>query len=219
MSNLDFSTLEPNELINRLPESSKQHKRVFFASIAVVVFVLFAVFVWWDQVKQAQSIEIMTQEKLSLLESQASVIAERVALERELVELRQKIPEIIAGFPAEEEVAQLLDSMYRKLGTNGLYLAEFKPMPNEKVDELSKLPVKVLVEGGAAQIVGIPNLLASLSRKVNLAQYLILKKQDDDRWVLEGQIDAYAKLIIQPAGALPVSVVQNNEIDTSEAEQ
>lgn len=194
--NIDLSEIQLDQLLDKLPSLDLKVRVGLFAGIFVIIVGLSAGFLWWGKVEQAQYAENEIQEKLRALEVQAKVIKERMELERQLIDLRKRVPELIEGFPAEDEVAELLDSVYRQLGSNGMYLSEFKPQPKESQKELSKLPVKVKVEGRPLQVAGIPNLLASLSRKVNLADFKIYKNVDSTLWVFEGQIDAYAQLLV-----------------------
>lgn len=203
--NIELSEIQFDQIIDKLPELETKAKIGFFVGIFVLIIGLCALILWWGKVEQAQYTENEVQEKLQTLETQASVIKERMELERELIELRKRIPELIEGFPAEDEVAQLLDSVYRQLGSNGMYLSEFKPQPKEPQRELSKLPVKVKVEGRPIQVAGIPNLLASLSRKVNLADFKIYRNEESSLWVFEGQIDAYAQLLVNEEENAPGS--------------
>jgi Tfp pilus assembly protein PilO len=203
--NIELSEIQFDQIIDKLPELETKAKIGFFVGIFVLIIGLCALILWWGKVEQAQYTENEVQEKLQTLETQASVIKERMELERELIELRKRIPELIEGFPAEDEVAQLLDSVYRQLGSNGMYLSEFKPQPKEPQRELSKLPFKVKVEGRPIQVAGIPNLLASLSRKVNLADFKIYRNEESSLWVFEGQIDAYAQLLVNEEENAPGS--------------
>lgn len=213
--NIELSEIQFDQILDKLPELDPKARLGFFAGIFLIMVALSAGFLWWGKVEQARYSENEIQEKLRTLETQASVIKDRMELERQLIELRRRIPELIEGFPAEDEVAELLDSVYRQLGSNGMYLSEFKPQPKEPQRELSKLPVKVKVEGRPLQVAGIPNLLASLSRKVNLADFKIYKNSDSSLWVFEGQIDAYAQLLVDESESPSQNLNSGDVMQTS----
>lgn len=169
------------------------------AQVYVVIILLMiaatAWFYWWPKYEEAKRLEYTVVEKLEHLDKQAKVINQRVEIEKDLQVLRLQIPTLIAGFPDKNQLPALLERIYSELQAQGMQLLKFKPLAPEPGQVLTRVPVEVTVQGSSVGVTSIPNILAGLSRKVNLGDFLIRAGESKtSQWTFDGRIDAYIQM-------------------------
>lgn len=191
---IDFNSDDLGAVFRKLHKFPLKTRFLMGVGIFAALSVLSASLYWYPGIDRVISLDEKIQTTLKSLQVKSTVLMKRPQIELELAQLEALVPRLQGALPAEKELPALLGQINDTILKNALALGEFVPGVARDSEVMTLIPVRVKVQGDAEKVAQLPNLIASLPRRVSLNKFDLIYLPEKRLWSLDGEITAFAQL-------------------------
>ncbi|RJG42354.1 type 4a pilus biogenesis protein PilO [Motilimonas pumila] len=154
-------------------------KAVFITIVGALIIGGFYYFIFDDQLKKLESVQLQEVEIKRQFETKAALASNLDAYRRQMVEIEALLAELVKKLPSKSEVSQLLDRINFIGSDNGMQFQRFKPMSEVEREFSIEVPYSIKVTGNYDQIGQFSADIAKLPRVIILDDVVIKKLEND----------------------------------------
>lgn len=165
-TDIGATTLPP--LYEKLERMSKGQKTLIYCLAFIIIIALFVGLLYWPKYNELQKLakELDQQKKaLAVAKKNASQLD---YYRQRLVEAEKEFKVAAAKLPEKQEIPSLLANITKSGRDSGLEFFLFQPLPLQKRDFYSEIPVSITVRGDYHNVAIFFDKVSRMSRIVNM---------------------------------------------------
>mgnify|MGYP001360185686 CR=1 FL=1 len=158
--------MQPSPIIERLAKLPRGQRFVVYLLLYVVVALLFMFTIYYPGTSELESLK---KSKENLLRQKAQVearVANKEVFDQELERLGKELAIAKSELPSQREIPELLKGINQLGKKVGLEIRRFTPLPEERLEYVSEVPVELEVEGSFHEVAMFFDRLSKMNRIV-----------------------------------------------------
>jgi type IV pilus assembly protein PilO len=158
--------VQPSPIIERLAKLPRGQRFVVYLLLYVVVGLLFMFTIYYPGTSELSSLKD-NKENLQRQKAQVEArVANKEVFDQELERLGKELAIAKSELPSQREIPELLKGISQLGKKVGLEVRRFTPLPEERLDYVSEVPVELEVEGSFHEVAMFFDRLSKMNRVV-----------------------------------------------------
>ena len=158
--------MQPSPIIERLAKLPRGQRFVVYLLLYVVVALLFMFTIYYPGTSELANLR-KNKENLQRQKAQVEArVANKEVFDQELERLGKELAIAKSELPSQREIPELLKGINQLGKKVGLEIRRFTPLPEERLEYVSEVPVELEVEGSFHEIAMFFDRLSKMNRIV-----------------------------------------------------
>ena len=158
--------MQPSPIIERLAKLPRGQRFVVYLLLYVVVALLFMFTIYYPGTSELQTLR-KNKENLQRQKAQVEArVANKEVFDQELERLGKELAIAKSELPSQREIPELLKGINQLGKKVGLEIRRFTPLPEERLEYVSEVPVELEVEGSFHEVAMFFDRLSKMNRIV-----------------------------------------------------
>jgi len=158
--------VQPSPIIEKLAKLPRGQRFVVYLLVYVVVALLFMFTIYYPGTSELTSLK-KNKENLQRQKAQVEArVANKEVFDQELERLGKELAIAKSELPSQREIPELLKGISQLGKKVGLEVRRFTPLPEERLEYVSEVPVELEVEGSFHEVAMFFDRLSKMNRVV-----------------------------------------------------
>lgn len=158
--------MQPSPIIERLAKLPRGQRFVVYLLLYVVVGLLFMFTIYYPGTSELSTLK-KNKENLQRQKAQVEArVANKEVFDQELERLGKELAIAKSELPSQREIPELLKGISQLGKKVGLEVRRFTPLPEERLEYVSEVPVELEVEGSFHEVAMFFDRLSKMNRVV-----------------------------------------------------